>query len=757
MSKYLTKSDFIASRECDRKLYYKKNNYSNDTANNEFMSLLAEGGLLVSYVAKMLFKDGQEVNYYSNEANITMTDKLIKDNKNITLFGATFRSGKLLTKTDIIVKKGNTITLYDVHSSSFEGDMEQFFNKNGSIKADKIDILEDISFQINILQQKYPEFKIRPVLMVLDKTKKSKYPNLMNNFKFEKSKDPETGELCPIIEFTGLKREIVTDNDLFIRVDASEAVKKIMPSVIERTERLLQYFESDTIKYPAVRLKKECKTCEFSQGKEECWANMPKHEHDIFDLYYNTTQKIKGEFVLNELINERKTSLFDWPIQEITQGKISERQQIQIENTQNNTEYFDKTFLAEIESFKYPLHFIDFETTRPAIPHNNEDRPYELLAFQWSCHTLTAPGAELIHKEWISFEKGFPNFKFAESLMKHLKSSGTIFMWHTHEKSVLKEIKDQMVQRRHDDEKLFEWIDKLLLPEDKSRLKDMNRMAKDYYFHPEMKGQTSIKKVLPAVWNNSPFIKLDYNVQNFFKPETLNYKDPYKILEENPELRCKQFEKINVGTDAIVAYQQMMRDLYMGDHENASQIKKMLIEYCKLDTFAMYIIWIHWTNSLFESRDKIINKIFTRIRTAPTLKLDSKTVLVRDKDLFKGIKIGKFRGLENAELRSISLYQIEGEDDKITFDVYHTNVSNSRIVKPFSINQIPTELLKEIEQKINSEECHSLNDEYLELEAERKELQTKALVDKKLKPKESDRLRELNNQIQQIIDNYDRV
>lgn len=223
MSKYLTKSDFLISKDCDRKLYYKKNNYVNNAADDEFMSMLAEGGLLVSYVAKMLFPAGQDVDFKSNEANITMTDKLIKDNKNITLFGAHFRHNLLLTKSDIIVKKGNTITLYDVHSSSFEGEYETFFNKNGTIKADKIGLLEDISFQINILKNKYPDFKIVPILMVLDKTKKSKYPNLMNNFKFEKSTDPESGELIPIIEFTGLKKEIVTDNDLFIRVDVSDA------------------------------------------------------------------------------------------------------------------------------------------------------------------------------------------------------------------------------------------------------------------------------------------------------------------------------------------------------------------------------------------------------------------------------------------------------------------------------------------------------------------------------------------------------
>jgi hypothetical protein len=47
------------------------------------------------------------------------------------------------------------------------------------------------------------------------------------------------------------------------------------------------------------------------------------------------------------------------------------RQWIQIEKMQNNdtAEYIDVSALKnEIASWNYPLHFIDFETIKPAIP-----------------------------------------------------------------------------------------------------------------------------------------------------------------------------------------------------------------------------------------------------------------------------------------------------------------------------------------------------------------------------------------------------
>jgi len=751
--KYLTKSDFLIASDCDRKMYYKKNNYTNHVYEDEFMSLLAEGGLLVEYVAKMLFEGGQDVDYKSNEANITMTNKLIDENDNITLFDPSFRYKKLLSKMDIIVKEDNVLTLYDVHSSSFDGPNEVLFNKNGTLKANKKKLIEDTAFQVYILKKKYPDMTIIPMLMVLDKTKKSRYPNLLNNFKFEKTQRLDEGEIKPIIEFTGLKKQIVVDNDLFVRIDVAEAVNKIMPEVEQRIERLSQFIKGDKVEKPAAKLCKVCKKCEFKEGKEECWSHMPDNENDIFELYHNTTQKIDGDNVLDSLINERKTSLYDWPIDELKVGKITERQRIQIENTKEGKEWIDVDMLREIEGFKYPLHFIDFETTRPAIPHNKDDRPYEQLAFQWSCHTLTAPGAELIHKEWISFEKGFPNFKFAESLKKHLKNTGTVFMWHHHEKTVLRDIKDQMVERRYDNDKLLEWLDKMI---NSGRMVDMNMMAKNYYFHPEMKGQTSIKKVLPAVWNNSPYLKKDYNVKQYFKPEQFKYDDPYQMLEDNPELKCEQFDKINVGTDAIVAYQQMMRDLYMGNHDNAIDIKKMLIEYCKLDTFAMYIIWVHWINSLISNRKELISNIRKVVTDHGNESIEERTYLIREKDIFKGYKIGEFRGLHNAELRMIHIANGLSKGD-LEFEIFNDNSSNSRTSKSFKVEDVPNDLLKKVHDIVTSDKCDSLNADFHELWNERKELQTLALTEKRLSAKKSDRLRELNDTIQKVIDNHDKV
>lgn len=51
-------------------------------------------------------------------------------------------------------------------------------------------------------------------------------------------------------------------------------------------------------------------------------------------------------------------------------------------------------------------------------------RPYEQVAFQWSCHTIREKDGNLEHTEWINVVDAFPNFAFAEALMEQLGERG---------------------------------------------------------------------------------------------------------------------------------------------------------------------------------------------------------------------------------------------------------------------------------------------------------------------------------------------
>src|SRR4029077_21056717 len=141
-----------------------------------------------------------------------------------------------------------------------------------------------------------------------------------------------------------------------------------------------------------------------------------------------------------------------------TVGPINERQRIQREYTLANREYFAADLKRRLDEVRYPLQFIDFEASRVAVPYHAGMRPYEQVAFQWSCHRIPEPNADLQHFEWLNVTDAFPNFQFAEALMQLLGTSGTFLIWSMHENSVLNDIRRQIEKYGHNNSALQEWL-----------------------------------------------------------------------------------------------------------------------------------------------------------------------------------------------------------------------------------------------------------------------------------------------------------
>ena len=65
---------------------------------------------------------------------------------------------------------------------------------------------------------------------------------------------------------------------------------------------------------------------------------------------------------------------------------LSERQRIACTSVQRGEPWFSAELGKELESLKYPLYFMDFESVNPAIPRFSGMRPFDQLPFQWSLH-----------------------------------------------------------------------------------------------------------------------------------------------------------------------------------------------------------------------------------------------------------------------------------------------------------------------------------------------------------------------------------
>ena len=596
LNKYLSKTDFKLARECPTKLYYTRKKYPSEKNLDEYMEMLKEGGFIIGEIARIIHPNGVYIGLSEGvEKGIRRTkEELCKDK--VTLFEAVFECNGLLAVVDILEKKGSDINLIEVKSKSYDSKKEnQIIGQRGGILKQWQEYIEDVAYQKIVLQKSLPEFSIVAYMLLPDKAKKNHIQGLAGYFQLEKHSKGESNFYK--VKFNG-EADLILKNHFLTRVNVDEACDFLKAQLLPEALKFLDSLRPE-LKKIQNHLGKHCMDCEFIShdrslsGYHQCWKELAEVKPHIFELYHGGSLKEKGRFLVDLLLSEGKASLFDIPLEAI-KGKRGARQSIQIEYTRKNKEWINPAFKSQLLGFKYPLHFIDFETATSAVPYNKDMRPYEQAAFQWSCHTVNSPESEPVHNAWIARDSSFPSFKFAETLMKEISDQGTVFMWANHEQSALKIIRGQMLEYNYDQPDLLSWIDSMVSSEEsEGRFVDLARLCLEHYFHPQMKGRISIKDVLPAVWNNNSYLWDNKFFRRYYKRDAQgNLLSPYDVLED---IEIGGVGKvIKGGTGAMQAYQEMIYGLSKNDPEKRQKYTQLLLQYCELDTVAMMIIYTHW-------------------------------------------------------------------------------------------------------------------------------------------------------------------
>ena len=215
---------------------------------------------------------------------------------------------------------------------------------------------------------------------------------------------------------------------------------------------------------------------------------------------------------------------------------------------------FDREKISEqLNDLQYPLYFLDYETLACGIPKYDKTYPYQQTVFQYSLHILEKDGS-VQHKEFIHRDPSTPVHIVANKLREDIGDEGQVIVWN----------------------KSFEGKCNTDLPEMNLGLKEfllglnnrifdlMEIFMKMEFLHDRFKGSYSIKNVLPVMC---------------------------------PDLSYDDMEVSN-GAEAVVEYEQLI----FGDVDQLEKEKKFkaLLEYCKLDTWAMVRI--------FQELQKMINK-----------------------------------------------------------------------------------------------------------------------------------------------------
>jgi hypothetical protein len=668
MSKLFTKSRFKIALDCPTKLYYVSNEeiYANAKLDDPFLKALAKGGFQVGALAQCYYPGGVEVKHKDYEKSLAETNELLKK-ENVVIFEAAIRFNNLFIRVDILEKKGNHINLIEVKSKST--DPNEFYDelwhkrelKAGirRLKGDWQPYLYDVAFQAHVAKLANPSWKISSFLMCADTSKIATVNGLNQKFLLKGDGRDTHVEIMGDVSIEALGQEVLC------RLDVSEVVQ-IIHDDLEMSERFngrgfagaIDYFAEQFQKNSKIapEVSKDCKKCEFrwsedgkKSGFNECWkACIGLSEEELlrpfaFDVwFFNPDDAFEDQ---NFLMEDLDRTYF-----EISSGSRGlskgERQWLQVEKHQNNdnTPYVDVEGLrSEFSEFKYPLHMIDFETCMVAIPFNKDRRPYEQIAFQFSHHLIHENGQVEHADEFINIRSGeFPNFEFVRALKKALsKDEGTIFRYSNHENTVLCQIMEQLqVSNEVDKNELIEFILSITAKKKKNSKKgedeyiwkgkrnmvDLLELVKGYYYSPAMGKSNSIKYVLPAILNESEFLKTKYSAPFYSSNNFKNHQwikldssgkviDPYKLLpqimhsydyEFLEETMSEGDAEIKDGGAALTAY-ALMQFTEMKELER-TRIKEALLRYCELDTLAMVMIYEAWKDMITNNGKKSSSK-----------------------------------------------------------------------------------------------------------------------------------------------------
>lgn len=272
-----------------------------------------------------------------------------------------------------------------------------------------------------------------------------------------------------------------------------------------------------------------------------CHPNIPEYS------FYN----------IPRITEKRKIQLLEQGILDIrdvpSTFPLNDKQRQIVDVAKSNKPHVDREAIRrEFEHFEYPLYFLDYETFLSAIPLFDGYHPQQQMVFQYSLHRFDSLDGEVGHSEHLSFTKDDPSISLVKQLNKDIGDTGTVFVWNkTFEVSRNKEL-----AAIHPD--YADYFDTL-----NSRIYDLGDFIKNgLYIHPDFFGSWSIKKVLPVM-----------------VPEL-----SYSNLEV-----CK-------GDQAMMAWWDLINN-ELPPHE-VEKMKAALLEYCRMDTYAMVAIFLKFSKLL---------------------------------------------------------------------------------------------------------------------------------------------------------------
>ena len=534
------------------------------------------------------------------------TKDWLENNSVVSICGAVLKTDHFLTRIPVLFKKGEQIQIIQVHGKLVRSHRSGIF-ENDRLSRSASGYLLKAAYRKEIARHSLEGYTITTHFIFPVKNFRSVEENMFKAALKEKN----------------LSKDTVTElNNLFTKIEATgftDSLSDCLPdshtyttftglSVMEAMEKVKHMILSDEVVKPP-DIHSTCKYCEFRRSADEngngCWSQnfsdqlIEKPELHLFEL---VGPGEAADLSLNNYFRENGTQPagFETP-EKVTQANypkisIQQRRALQLleAKDKNVPLVWIKSYMDKLLSLRFPLHFIDFEAATHPIPMEKGRGPYDPVLFQFSCHTLYEDGS-LVHSEWLDTDTdSHPHKKLTDALLKIPDfEEGTIVQYSPFERQsifrLMHESSGDKTDGITDNRDKFKNILKYGTKLEGSRFFDLNKELRDGYYNRFMHEGLSLKQIFKSVIQTEKLLKIQS-----YRP----IKDQIKNdgIDKPYELNSDSDIAVIDGESAMNAYLALKSGAVTETEQTV--YPELLKHYCKIDSYALFVIYKHITTLL---------------------------------------------------------------------------------------------------------------------------------------------------------------
>ncbi|MBO5624323.1 MAG: DUF2779 domain-containing protein [Prevotella sp.] len=534
--KSLSKSRYTAFCQCPKNLWLKVYKPEEAAIDDGMEARFAQGNE-VGDLAMGLFGDFKEVTAHQEDGSLDLQKmidltKLYMDEGVENICEASFSCEGGYCAVDILRKHGDGWAIYEVKSTSFP----EFNGQEAKLEK----YAPDIAYQRWVLEQCGVNV---------------------------------TGTYLVCLNSDYVRHGALDVKQLFVINDMKEMVENEYVKVPARVNQAMKVINNE--QEPEADLSECCMKPYGCAFWDYCKRQHGVPSPSVFDVYGG---KGRGGFSFKKKLDCYNNGLITF--EDLRSTNIGSIQNMQIDAALTGKEFINREGIRKfLDKLSYPLYFLDFETMQDAVPQYDGAKVYAQITFQYSLHIKQNETAPYEHREFLAPSNGSdPRRALAEQLCNDIpKDVCTLAYNKMFECGRIRELAvlypDLAPHLLNIADNIIDLIDPF--------------RAGDYYV-PAMGGSFSIKSVLPALFPDAPeldYHNLDERCQNGGDAMTI-FPRLQQMEQSLPKQGVQNQDGLLVMADSQMSLREQIRI-----REEIAASRKALLDYCKLDTWAMVKVW----------------------------------------------------------------------------------------------------------------------------------------------------------------------